>query len=93
MDENAMPLTRIWCIYEVLRTGAPRMQGRDQASYSPLKKMEYGVYYGDRILIYPKPYSIYLMGTIILLVVSGEWGNTISKTYIPSFPTKPQKVM
>ena len=29
----------------------------------PLKKIEYGVY-GELIIIYPKPYSIYLRGTI-----------------------------
>ena len=29
----------------------------------PLKQIEYGVY-GDLIIIYPKPYSIYLRGTI-----------------------------
>ena len=29
----------------------------------PLKWIEYGVY-GDLIIIYPKPYSIYLRGTI-----------------------------
>ena len=29
----------------------------------PLKQIDYGVY-GDLILIYPKPYSIYLRGTI-----------------------------
>ena len=91
MDENAMPLTRIWCIYEVLRTGAPRMQGRDQASYSPLKKMEYGVHYGDRILIYPKPYSIYLMGTIIILVVSGDGGMQSLKHIFPHFLLNPNK--
>ena len=27
MDESAMPLTRIWCIYEVLRTGVPWPEG------------------------------------------------------------------
>ena len=32
---------------------------------APLKYIEYGVY-GDLIIIYPKPYSIYLWGTIIL---------------------------
>ena len=31
----------------------------------PLKQIEYGVY-GDFIIIYPKPYSIYLRGTIEL---------------------------
>ena len=30
---------------------------------SPFKQIEYGVY-GDFILIYPKPYSIYFRGTI-----------------------------
>ena len=30
---------------------------------APLNEMEYGVY-GDLIIIYPKPYSIYLRGTI-----------------------------
>ena len=30
----------------------------------PLKQIEYGVY-ADLIVIYPKPYSIYLRGTII----------------------------
>ena len=29
----------------------------------PLKEIEYGVY-GDLILMYPTPYSIYLRGTI-----------------------------
>ena len=29
----------------------------------PLKKIEYGVY-GDLLVLYPKPYSIYLRGTI-----------------------------
>ena len=31
----------------------------------PLKLIEYGVY-GDLIIMYPKPYSIYLRGTILL---------------------------
>ena len=31
----------------------------------PLKSIEYGVY-GDHIILYPKPYSIYLRGTISL---------------------------
>ena len=30
-----------------------------------LKQIEYGVY-GDLLIIYPKPYSIYLRGTITL---------------------------
>ena len=29
----------------------------------PVKQIEYGVY-GDLIILYPKPYSIYLRGTI-----------------------------
>ena len=29
MDEMAMPLTRIWCIYEVLRTGVPWLGDTD----------------------------------------------------------------
>ena len=37
----------------------------------PLKSIEYGVY-GDLIIIYPTPYSIYLRGTILItpLVIS-----------------------
>ena len=34
----------------------------------PLKKIEYGVY-GGLIIIYPKPYYIYLRGTIYLYKV------------------------
>ena len=30
MDEEAMPLTRIWCIYEVLRTSATRRNFADK---------------------------------------------------------------
>ena len=30
----------------------------------PLKWIEYGAVYGDLVIIYPKPYSIYLRGTI-----------------------------
>ena len=34
-------------------------------SIVPLKWIEYGVY-GDLVIMYPKPYSIYLRGTITL---------------------------
>ena len=38
-----------------------------QCGFPPLglKQIEYGVY-GDLIIIYPKPYSIYLRGTILV---------------------------
>ena len=35
------------------------------ADYNPLKWIEYGVY-GDLIIMYPKPYSIYIRETIHL---------------------------
>ena len=38
----------------------------------PLKWMEYGIY-GDLIIIYPKPYSIYLRGTIDPEVPTGSY--------------------
>ena len=37
-----------------------------------LKQVKYGVY-GDLILIYPKPYSIYLRGTIYYGKVMQDW--------------------
>ena len=40
-----------------------------QESIVPLKYVECGVY-GDLIMIYPKPYSIYLRGTVGLRVLS-----------------------
>ena len=45
-----------------LKEGGSQSEG---GSIVPLKYIEYGVY-GDLIIIYPKPYSIYLRGTIIL---------------------------
>ena len=41
--------------------------------YSPLKWIEYGVY-GDLFIAYPKPYSIYLTGTVDLLRLPYFWG-------------------
>ena len=41
----------------------------------PLKQIEYGVY-GDLITTYPKPYSIYLRGTIVLGSVQMDAPNT-----------------
>ena len=38
----------------------------------PLKYIEHGVY-GDLIIIYPEPISIYLKGTIVVLYDIGNW--------------------
>ena len=40
----------------------------------PLKWIEYGVY-GDLIMTCPKPYSIYLRGTIRFRVCVSGWGS------------------
>ena len=39
-------------------------QGLEIQVIVPLQKIEYGVY-GDVIIIHPKPFSIYLRGTIV----------------------------
>ena len=46
---------------------------------SPFKYIEYGVY-GDLIIIYPKPYSIYLRRTIIVSEVSTPNASTSPDT-------------
>ena len=38
----------------------------------PVRWIEYGVY-GDLIIIYTKPYSIYLRGTIGPIMHNGSW--------------------
>ena len=44
-------------------SSSTRREWETNAGIVPLKQMEYRVY-GDLIMIYPKPYSIYLRGTI-----------------------------
>ena len=38
----------------------------------PLKEIEHGVY-GDLVIIYPRPYSIYLGGILYIYIYSGAW--------------------
>ena len=45
----------------VMKTVGPELS--QNRSIVPLKKIEYGVY-GDLIIIYPKPYSIYFRRTV-----------------------------
>ena len=49
--------------------GALELRAQGSGFIVLLKQIEYGVY-GDLIIIYPKPYSIYLRGTIEFRVMA-----------------------
>ena len=59
-----------------LNPAAPRPEHPSFGSIVPLKQIEYGVY-ADLIIIYPKPYSIYLevtVGFVVYTALHQAWG-------------------